>query len=58
MAKKKNNYNNLIIIGILLALVLLTYMTLSQKKEYFTNVKENFESLKEKNSCGTCSLNK
>ena len=55
MAKKKTNY--MFILGILITiLIIITTMKNLNSNEYFTNLKENFETMREQNSCGTCKV--
>lgn len=54
MAKKKNNLKFIVLL--LFVILLFVIMMMSEKKESFTNLKENFDSLKQKNSCNTCKV--
>ena len=56
MAKKKSS--NLLFIGLVLLVCLLfiTFMVSNNTKERFVNMKDNFETMRDNNSCGSCRL--
>jgi len=56
MARKKNKCN--LFFMILIAILLITFFLIQNNNENFTNTtKENFDNIRSKNTCGTCSLN-